>query len=55
MGRQRPRTCYVCYKTMRGDNLKRHMKQHEKKPYSIDVVTEKIEYHSTVDDVALEN
>ena len=97
MGRQRPRTCYVCYKTMRGDNLKRHMKQHEKKPYSIDetgcdmvgkhkqvvckiclkkmtsnnlkrhmkkhekktcsidVLTEKIEYNSTIDNVALKN
>ena len=40
---------------MRGDNLKRHMKRHEKKPYSIDVVKEKIEYNSTVDVVALEN
>ena len=49
------KTCRICLKTMRGDNLKRHMKRHEKKPYSIDVVTEKIEYHSTVDDVALKN
>ena len=48
-------TCRICLKTMRGDNLKRHMKRHENKPYSIDVVTEKIEYHSTVDVVALEN
>ena len=40
---------------MRGDHLKRHMKQHEKKTYSKDVVTENIEYHSTVDVVALEN
>ena len=40
---------------MRGDTLKRHMKQHEKKPQSIDVVTEKIEYHSKVDVTALEN
>ena len=31
------------------------MKQHEKKPYSIYVVTEKIEYNSTVDVAALEN
>ena len=31
------------------------MKRHEKKPYSIDMVTEKIEYHSTVDVAALKN
>ena len=40
---------------MRGDNLVRHMKTHEKKPCSIDVITEKIEYHSKVDVVALKN
>ena len=33
----------------------RHMKTHEKKPCSIDVVTEKIEYHFKVDVVALKN
>ena len=31
------------------------MKRHEKKPYSIDVITEKIDYHSKVDDLALKN
>ena len=31
---------------MGGDNLKRHMKRHKKKTYSIDLVTEKIEYHA---------
>ena len=45
-------TCRICLKTMRSDHLKRHMKRHEKKPYSIDVVKGKIEYHSTADDVA---
>ena len=40
---------------MRGDNLKGHMKRHENKPYSIDVVTKKIEYDSTVDIAALKN
>ena len=30
------KTCGIGLKTMRGDNLKRHMRQHEKKPYSID-------------------
>ena len=24
------KTCYVCYKSMRGDNLKKHMKKHER-------------------------
>ena len=49
------KTCRICLKSMRSDTLKRHMKQHEKKPYSIYAVKEKIDYHSTVDDVALEN
>ena len=35
MGRNLEKTCDVCCKTMRNDNLKRHMKCHEKKPYSI--------------------
>ena len=30
------KTCEICLKTMRGDTLNRHMKRHEKKPYSID-------------------
>ena len=29
------KTCRICLKTMRSDNLKRHMKRHEKKPYPI--------------------
>ena len=29
------KTCGVCCKTMRADNLKRHIKLHEKKPLSI--------------------
>ena len=44
------KTCGICLKTMRGDTLKRPMKPHENKPYSM--VTE---YHSTVDVVALKN
>ena len=36
MARHLEKTCDVCCKTMRGDHLKRHMKRHEKKPYSID-------------------
>ena len=30
------KTCTICLKTMRGDNLTRHIKRHEKKPLSID-------------------
>ena len=30
------KTCSICLKTMGGDHFKRHMKRHEKKPYSID-------------------
>ena len=30
------KTWGICLKTVRGDHLKRHMKHHEKKPYSID-------------------
>ena len=55
MGKHKHVECKICLKKMRGDNLVRHMKTHEKKPCSIDVVTEKIEYHSTIDDIALEN
>ena len=31
MGISKPKTCNVCFKTMRGDNLGRHMKRHERK------------------------
>ena len=44
--------CRIYLKAMRIDHLKRHMKQHEKKTYSIDLVKE---YNSTVDVVDLEN
>ena len=40
---------------MRGYNLKRHLEQHEKKTNGMDAVTEKIEYNSKIDDIALEN
>ena len=40
---------------MRGDNLVRHMKTHEKKTNGIDEVNEKIEYNSNVNVTALEN
>ena len=46
------KTCDLCFKRMRGDTLKRHMKTGEKKPNSKDQLTE---YNSTIDVVALEN
>ena len=61
MGRHKQVNCRICLKTMRSDNLKKHMKQHEKKPPQKEVtppqkeVTEKIEYQSTLDRVALKN
>ena len=61
MDRHKKVNCRICLKTMRSDNLKKHMKQHEKKPPQKEVtppqkeVTEKIEYQSTLDRVALEN
>ena len=30
MGKHKTKTCNVCYKSMRGDNLKKHMKKHER-------------------------
>ena len=30
MGRNQTKTCNVCFKSMRGDNLKKHMKKHER-------------------------
>ena len=35
MGRHLQKTCGICLKTMRSDHLTRHMRHHEKKPYSI--------------------
>ena len=61
MGRQKKVECRIGLKTMRSDHLRIYMIQHEKKPPREEVtplqkeVCEKIEYHSTVDKVALEN
>ena len=55
VGKHKQVGCKICLKTMRSDTLKRHMKTHEKKQCSIDDVNEKIEYNSTIDDIALEN
>ena len=30
MGRHQTKTCKVCFKSMRGNNLKRHMKKHDR-------------------------
>ena len=55
VGKHKQVECRICLKTMRSDNLVRHMKTHEKKTNGMDVVTEKIEYNSKIDDIALEN
>ena len=39
------KTCGICLKTMRGGHLKRHMKKHENKPHSIDVVENVTQTH----------
>ena len=52
MGRPVEKTCDERFKRMRVDHLVRHMKTHEKKPNSIDQVTE---YNSTIDVIALKN
>ena len=55
VGKHKQVECKICLKTMRGDNLVRHMKTHEKKTNGIDDVNEKIEYNSNVNVTALEN
>ena len=40
-------TCRICLKTMRDDHLKRHMKKHENKSQSIDVVETVIQTHGS--------
>ena len=40
-GKHKQVGCKICLKTMRSDTLKRHMKTHEKKPCSIEVVNKK--------------
>ena len=51
VGKHKYVECKICQKKMRSDHLVRHMKTHDKKPCSIDVVKEKMEYHSTIDDI----
>ena len=36
MGRNQTKTCNVCFKAMRGDNMERHMKRHKGKPRNED-------------------
>ena len=49
VGKPKEVECKICLKTMTSNNLKRHMKTHDNKPCSIDVITENIENNSTVD------
>ena len=40
VGKHKEVECKICLKTVTSNNLKRHMKTHENKPCSIDVITE---------------
>ena len=51
MGRKQTKTCDVCFKTMRSDVLKRHMKRHERENED-NVVTRWLYYGKTEDNVA---
>ena len=46
MGRHQTKTCKVCFKSMRGDHLKRHMKKHDVKTKDI-VATETVQKSCT--------
>ena len=52
VGKHKEVECKICLKTMTSNNLKRHMKTHENKPCSIDVITED---DPTIDVVSLKN
>ena len=52
VGKHKEVECKICLKTVTSNNLKRHMKMHENKPCSIDVITED---DSTIDVVSLKN
>ena len=51
MGRHKIKTCKVCFKEMRGDNLKKHMKKHDVKTED-NVVTKESHDGKTEDNVA---
>ena len=51
MGRNQTKTCKVCFKSMRGNNLKRHIKKHDEKTED-DVVTKGLHDRKTEDNVA---
>ena len=50
MGRNLTKTCNVCFKSMRGNNLKRHMKKHDVKTED-DVVNKELHDGKTEDNV----
>ena len=48
MGRHQTKTCNVCFKAMRSNNLERHIKKHERKPKAEDnVATEMVQKSCT--------
>ena len=50
MGRNQTKTCNVCFKSMRGDNLKKHMKKHER-GYEDNFITSGLYDRKTEDNV----
>ena len=50
MGKNLTKTCNVCFKSMRGNNLKRHMKKHDVKTED-DVVNKELHDGKTEDNV----
>ena len=54
MGRHQTKTCNVCFKAMRSNNLERHIKKHERKPKNEENVATKGQQISCTDE-ELEN
>merc|ERR1711954_145219 len=50
MGKNLKKTCNVCFKSMRGDNLKRHMKKHER-GNEYNFITSGLYYGKTEDNI----
>ena len=50
MGKHKTKTCNVCFKSMRGDNLMRHMKKHDEKTED-NIVTKGLHDGKTEDNI----
>ena len=51
MVRNLTKTCEVCFKSIRGDNLKKNMKKHERENED-NIVTKRLHVRKTEDNVA---